>query len=492
MSTTEKVLTGLAILCAGGLFPALALARRRLVTLPLIPLAGTVVASLAVTFMAAFGWSVSGWYLTLSALGAVTVAVCWWRVPSARPWAATDRGERNVPRWVNVAAVVCGVVVTALCLTILRAQITGFDTRSIWLIHPLWYLQGRATTLATLRNPVYSFGHPPYPPLIGGSVALTWSAAGVNSPRLGIVTITLLNALTLFAASTAMVELAIRLALTTDHARARRRVRWAGVFAASGVIVITFAVARTYFSGGYADVLWSVAAVGAVAYGLVLPIDGPNLGAAAILDSIAGLTKLEGTLTSVVIALLVATRVARCYRTSGDRRALVRAGSFLVGVLAVVGVWPVLIRLLHAHPDVPYGGRRRGTDLSRLTASLHEVFHVTGIHVAFIAAGIVIALASAYALRSRRTSAGVGNDLWAWIAIGVELVIVLGAYVIGPGNVTSWVKVSALRTTTFPVLGAFWIVVSWALIAWCDLSHTVRLAPQDPHLEGASPGQLGD
>jgi hypothetical protein len=465
MSTTEGAIVGLLVLSAGGLLPALALARMRLVTIPLVPLCGAVMSSLAVTAMTAIGWSVVGWYVTLSVLGAVAVGAMWWRFPSVRPWgAATPRDE--APHWMNLAAGLGGLIVCVLCLSVLKSTVTGYDTRDIWLMHPLWYLQGHTLTVATLRKPVYAYGHPPYPPFIGGSVALTWLAAGTKSYRLGVVMIALLNTLAIFAAGTAMVGLAARLALSTGRVR-RVSIRWAGVAAMVSLMVVAFAVAGGIIADGYADVLWSAAAVGAVTYGLMLPINAANLGAAAILASAAGLTKLEGTLTAAAVVGLIGARYFLARRSDGTAPALVRAGALAVSMWAVIGVWPVLIRLLHAHPDVAFGGYRRGTDSGRLAAAWNASIHLTTSHFVLIAGGVLVAVVAAFFLNRSRRSARLGNDLWAWVVVALELAVIFGAYMVGPGHVVGWVKVTIKRTTTFPLLEVWWIAATWTILAVC-------------------------
>jgi hypothetical protein len=466
LSTTEGAVLGLLVLSAGGALPALALARLRLVTIPLVPLCGALIASLAVTGMAGIGGTVGEWYIALSVLGAAAVALMWWRYPSLRPWGVGAENGEPI-RWMYLAAGLGGLAVSVICLSVLKSQSTGFDTRSIWLMHPIWYLQGHTKTVVTLRNAAYDFGHPPYPPLVGGTVALTWLVAGVKSYRLGVVMIALLNALVIFAAGTAMVELGSRLALRTSDASERSRARLIGAVAMIGLMIMAFGLSSNIIANGYADALWAAAAVGAVAYGLVLPISAPSYGTALALASGAGLTKLEGTLVAVAIVGLMGARYFLARRSEGIVRTLVRAGAFVGSTFAVIGVWPVVVRLLNAHPDVAFGGPRVGTDGSRLTAAVHVAIQTTGNTFDLIVVGIVIAVVGALYLRGRRRSVGLGSDFWAWIVIGIELVVILAAYASGPGDVTSWVRITIRRTSLFPLLATAWIVGTWMMLALC-------------------------
>lgn len=464
MNTVEGAVVGLAALSAGGALPAIAIARARVVVVPLVPLAGAAIASLAVTAMTATAGSFLGWYVVLSVLGAATVVACWARLPRTRPWGAdSGHGQR---RSIYVAAGVGSLVVCIACLSALKAPMTGFDTRDIWLLHPFWYLQGHAKTVTTLQGQAYTFSHPPYPPLVGGSVALTWFAAGVKSYRLGVVMIALLNALAILAAGSAVFEVASGLAGTADGAARRRRTLVVGITLMLGVMAVAFYAAGTIAVNGYADLLWSSAAVGAVAYGLVLPVTMPNLGAAAVLAVVAGLTKLEGSLTAAVIVALIAVRWYLTARTDAPARArAIRAGVYAACAWAVIGVWPVVIRLLGALPDVPIQGPRRGTDSSRLAASIDGTLSWAGTNVGALCGGVAVALLGWCFLRSARRRAALGNDLWAWLAVVVELCLILGAYVTGPGNALRWVQVSVARTTLFAALEAWWIMTTWAIVA---------------------------
>jgi hypothetical protein len=479
MNTVEGAVVGLAALSAGGALPAVAIARARVVVVPLAPLAGAALASLAVTAMTAVGGSFLTWYVVLSVFGAATVAACWVRFPRARPW-GTASGRR--PSRSNYAAAGIGsLVVCVACLSALKAPMTGFDTRDIWLLHPFWYLQGHAKTVETLRSSAYTFSHPPYPPLIGGSVALTWLAAGVKSYRLGVVMIALLNALAILAAGSAVFEVASGLASTVGDSARRRRMLVVGVALMLGVMAVAFYAPGTIAVNGYADLLWASAAVGAVAYGLVLPVTTANVGAAAVLAAVAGLTKLEGSLTAAVIVGLIALRWYLSARSDAPLRArAVRVGGFAFCTWAVIGVWPLVIRVLGALPDVPIQGPRRGTDSSRLAASFDGALSWAGTNVAALCGGVAVALLGWYFLRGARRRAALGNDLWAWSAVCVELCLILGAYVTGPGNALSWVQVSVARTTLFAALEAWWIMTTWAIVAVSAVSPVDDAVPRTP------------
>ncbi len=103
--------------------------------------------------------------------------------------------------------------------------------------------------------------------------------------RLGVVTIALLNACALAVAAFALVEAGRRAARRCRTARRPRRAglperpaRWpaplvpmvVGVAAAVLLVFVAAGITEPFLTNGYADPIWSLAAVGAVAYGLQL------------------------------------------------------------------------------------------------------------------------------------------------------------------------------------------------------------------------------
>jgi hypothetical protein len=88
---------------------------------------------------------------------------------------------------------------------------------------------------------------------------------------------------------------------------------------------------------------------------------------------------------------------------------------------------------------------------------------VPHLHVVILAA--FCALLGALLLKAFRARLGLGNDLWAWGALGVAVVVLGGAYVFGPGNVLPWLATSVDRTTIFLSLMAWWMVAAWGLTA---------------------------
>ena len=89
----------------------------------------------------------------------------------------------------------------------------------------------------------------------------------------------------------------------------RLHLPWAGsVVIAVGLTLTTFGVVGPFATNGYADPLWSIAAVGAVTFGLILPQERWMLGVSSILIAVAGETKIEGTLAAGAIMVLILAR----------------------------------------------------------------------------------------------------------------------------------------------------------------------------------------
>ncbi len=478
MNTASGAVLGLLVLSGGGALPAVALARARLVVIPLIPLTGALMASLAVTAMTGFGGSVVEWFVILSSLAAIAVALWWWRNPTSVPWNHED--GRMPARLLCSATLGVGIVASAFGLSALKSSMINYDARTTWMVHPVWYLDGHATTVAALRNPALLFAHPPYPPLVGGAVAVSWFVSGLHTYRLGVVILALLGTFAIFAAASASLEVARRLALSTEERIRQAVILGVGVVTTGLLVMLAFGVTGADIVDGYADALWSGAAVGAVAFGLVLPSKPANIGAAAILVAVAGTTKLEGAATAVIIVGIVAARVLAREWRSGRSRGWLHAGVFAFGSWLVIGIWPLTIRAVGALPNRAIGGLRKGTDLSRLHASAVAAWGQ--LHIVPVA--LAVAVIGALYLRSARRKADLGNDAWTWAALGAGLVVVLYAYVVGPGDVHGWIASSIRRTMLFPELGAYWLMATWAVIA---VSEFRRVGESEPTPESNSP-----
>jgi hypothetical protein len=73
-------------------------------------------------------------------------------------------------------------------------------------------------------------------------------------------------------------------------------------------------------------------------------------------------------------------------------------------------------------------------------------------------------------LRGVRRRVEVGNDVWAWLALGTGLVAVASALVTGSGAIGPWLLSTAHRITEYPALEGWWIVGVWVVVAVAGLA----------------------
>jgi hypothetical protein len=480
MTTVPAAIIGLTVLASAGLLPTVALIGLRLVTVPLLPLVGAVVAAMAATCFMALGWSFTGWFGALAAAGALIAVAHWIIRPDRRPWrGSTDPGTRR-GLWPGVVGAVGAVAILGACVWCLRGLATptvGFDARALWLMRAGWFLQSHHQLLVDMRVRDVVLVQTPYPPLVSASTALAWSVTGNESVRLGVVIIALLNTCALAVAAFALVESARQFArrlLAADQdgagSSASRAVALreqvpltplvVGIASAALLVFVAFGITEPFMTNGYADPIWSLAAVGAVAYGLQLGINRVNQGVTLILVLVAGMSKNEGVVTAVALIALVAIRGLAAM--SGEERHRRWWRPILLGLaqLTAVAAWPALMRVIHARgvsmsysPLHDMAGRAR-TAYDGMSPYLHVI--VLAVPVAVVG-GVVLS-------RVRRRS-GVANDWWAWAGLASGLGAVGGAYVTSNASVQVWLVGTVDRVTEFPALTAWWIVAMWAVVA---------------------------
>jgi len=486
--TVSHAVVAMVVLAVAGALPTVALAGFRWLSVPAAPLAGAVLAALASAGCLAVGGTVLFWFVLLSAVAAAVSAVGWWRAhpagsrpklgsrPATGPRPATE--PRALPAgWAGPVGLITVVAASAWMLTALRAPSIGFDARAIWLLHADWLAAGHQVALGALRNPAVPYSHDTYPPLPSGSVAVVWMVTGDHGYRLGQVVVALLNSAAVATAALATVEVGRRVAAVAGgatHWAGHRTVvpAVAGVVAAGALVLAAFGVAGRFGTNGLADLLWSAAATGAIAFGLVLPGRGRDLGMAVLLLAVAGLTKDEGIAIGMAIAVLITLRRAWSAWRSTTPTALAGPGRWPwrsvpwkplaaggLGVLAL-GAWPVLMRVLGSAPALPTTGSGQGgwfrfrATYDAMVPYLHDV-----------PLAVALAVVGGVFLRRTRRAAGVGNDGWSWAAFVAGTGILLATYVTGTLNIQLWLLTSINRTVFFPELAVWWIVATWAVVA---------------------------
>jgi hypothetical protein len=481
MTTVPAATVGVVVLSSAGLLPVCALVGFRLVTLPLVPLFGAICSALAATCFMAFGGSFLAWFIVLAAGGTLGVIALWILRPERRPWRDHARERALGELWPRVVGILGAVVILGACLWCLRGLATptvGFDARALWLMRAGWFLQSHHQLLIDMRVRDVVLVQTPYPPLVSAATALTWRVTGDHTVRLGVVITALLNTCALGAAAFALVEsgrgFARRLASRDGEGsveapaaggeRPRGRVPLSplvvGVVSAVLLVFVAFGITEPFMTNGYADPIWSLAALGAVAYGLQLGICRENQAVALILVLVAGMSKDEGVATACVLIALIALRGLVTMSKQERRLRWWRPIVLALVELAAVGAWPVLMRIIHARGesmsysplhDMP--GRAR-TSIDGMAPYLHVIILAAPLAVV---GGLVLS-------RLRRRS-GLANDWWAWGGLAAGLGAVSAAYITGTSPVQVWLVGTVDRVTEFPALTAWWIVAMWAVVA---------------------------
>lgn len=491
MTTTGGVTVALAVLAAAGLLPTFSLVGTRWTLVPLSVLAGTVISAVAATCFLALGGSLMEWFLGLALLGGLA-SLLWLVVRPAGDGAhaipvegAGSSGTASPPgeRVFRGTAAVALVATAVWCLRGLVTPMVGLDTRLFWFLRAGWWLWPHGQALANMHN-IGADTHAGYPPLISSTVAVGWWLSGTHSDRIAAVLIAIVNVCAAVVAAWALVELGSMLSarLRSDAVGAtagqptgsgpRHRwmaldqlPRWCGAGTAVLLVFTFFGVTSVFAFNGYADPLWSVAAVGAVAYLLLMPPTAAGIGAAAILLGVAGETKAEGTATAIAIIALVGLRaVLRGRGTASLRTRAVIPIAVVVGSAVALVVWPVVMRLRHVGADLNTSGARQAPLWSRA----HTTYDALAPHLHLVLLALVLSAAGWFVLRGVRSVVATGSDGWAWATLVVGLVIVAGAYVDGPGSIyflDLWLQTSAHRVTDFPALSAWSILAATTVTA---------------------------
>ena len=418
MTTVPAAIVAMVVLGAAGLLPTLALVGRRWITFPLVPLAGAVIAALAATVFVAVGGAFMAWFVSLAALAAGVTGWVWMRWPDRRPWAVgPGSAARFTPGYRLFGALgALGIVAaSAWCLRDLSTPTVGFDARALWLTRAGWLLHSHQQLLTTLRAPTLVLGQSAYPPLVSTSTAVSWSVTGNHSMRLGVVVTALLNTCALAVAAFALVECGRRAAgrLAATAGRVWTTVPMVvGVVAAVLLVFIAFGITEPFMTNGYADPLWSLAAVGAVAYGLQMRTGRSERGVVLVLLLVAGMSKDEGVVTAGGLIVLIALRWL--LTMPADRKRIGWWRPVLVGAaeLAAVAAWPVLMRLIHARGQTSGTFSPAGDWVSRAHATadgMAPYLHVLVLAAPVAVVGGLLSVGGPAAYRGRQRRVGMGR-----------------------------------------------------------------------------------
>jgi len=462
----SALITLIVALGVPGILPALAVARRSPVVVFLAPLAGALMAAVAATIELGIAGSLVVDYVIVAVLVNAAV-IAWWL-----------RSGRSVPfpaqwRWGWLLATAAGVLgCAAIPLAALRAPFIGWDGNSIWLMHSLMAYGGHHAYLAGLQNVADRFDNPDYPPLIPATIALTFRFFGLGNLHLGPVMTALLTSCGLGVAGTGLV---------TAVSRAGAVSRVAAIAAGGALCVAGFGVGWSYAVGGYVDLMWTAAAVGAVIWGLVLPPSRQALGVAWICAAVASLSKNEGLTTALIMLALIALRYRPLTMPGPRLRRWTERGLFVL-VPALPGLaWAGLIHLLGIHDNF---FANPSTESMTMRAEATAAGMAGHLQVAPVAIAVLI-IGSVF-LRGRRERAGLGNPLWLWGTCLAYLAVLFVTYVHGSLEIHWWLMDSVNRTTDFAQVVLFADLATWLVIA---VDEAFSRTDGDPMTSGYADGK---
>ena len=471
MNTVLATMVAVTVLSAAGCMPVVAAIGLRWFAVPLVPLAGAVLAGLAASASLSFGGGLLNWFVGLAMVAAGAVFALWVMHPERGPWPSSSSSDvpgRGRHRLIGAVGFVVVLMSCAWSLRGLRSPTVGFDARALWVMRPGWFLQSHAQLLIDMKARDLQLTQSAYPPLVSAVAAVAWKITGIHTARLGVALIAVLNACALATAALALVEVgrgvSARLVRRSSGPPGPSKPPWApmviGVVAAVLLVFVAAGATEPFLTNGYADPIWSLAAVGAVAYGLQVHVDRSTRSAAALLILVAGLSKNEGFVTATALVVLIA---ARSIGVSGLRAGWRRWASPVMLAaceLAILVWWPVLMKAIGAR-GATSSFSTSGDLASRATATMHGMSPY--LHVLVVAAPV--AVVGGLLLSSVRRRGGIGNDLWAWLALVAGLAAVGGALVTGSGAIEPWIRSTVHRITEYPLLEGWWILAVWGVVA---------------------------
>ncbi len=496
---TTAVMATLAVLSAAGLLPVLALVGLRWIAIPLIPLGGAILAAISGTCYLALGGTFMAWFVALATVGWIGVGGYWVARPGRRPWARGWGGGEVVNPAYRLVGIIGAISVAAACAWNLRGLSTptvGFDARGVWLLRSGWFLQSHQQFLIDMRVPYLSLPQSTYPPLVSATSALAWSVTGDQSLRLGVLVIAVLNVCALAVAAFAVVEFGRRAAIhllpndrpggtgrgvcPSDRSHRVASTHMAmipavlGVLSGTALVFVAFGITEPFMTNGYADPIWSLAAVGAVALTLQMTAGRSELGAGFLLVLVVGMSKDEGVATAVALALLILLRVLMTMAPDERRRKWRQPVIVAILELALIAAWPLLMRAI--------GARGQSSTLSSpgtWASRAHGAYQGMAPYLHVILLAAPLAVVGGLVLRRVRRQTGAANDWWAWAGMACGFMAVAGAFIIGSGAIQVWLVATVHRVTEFPALMAWWIIAIWGVVAGAAVTSSGRRRSPD-------------
>jgi hypothetical protein len=471
-------LAGLVVLALPGILPAWLLTRRLLEALLLAPLIGAFLAGLAAIATLGLAGYPFLWFLAFSLL--VNLLVSFVRLLSKPP-----KGEGPVSggfrpwRGASAALVLAGAFVPLVAL--IRPAV-GFDARSIWLLHAIFYGRGHHAVVQALTNPGLAVTEATFPPMSAGAVSVDWFVSGlvpaIDAYRAGIACLACL-----FACSVGFLGLRLqRLIAGKMGSRSTVGLLLAGL--AGGLVAVAcYGIAGRFATNGYVDALWAALATAGVFVGLVEPVSTRNLWCAVAVLWCASIVKQEAMVIASLLALLSFLRASRVLPWAEPDSGLGRQGMSRLGVL-VLSSWPAVLWWLTAlvvgvDAGTDLSGPRHGTLAHRLVlASDYMAPHLV---IAFLALAVGLLVAGA------RWRDGEDSFLWPTAAVAIGAVAILAAYGLAHVPLRPMLQTSVRRTTIFADMAGLVVLAMAGLLAIERLLPRSREAPE--RLLGEPSGQ---
>jgi hypothetical protein len=409
--------------------PAYALTGRLMLGTLLAPLTAGLLAALAAILMIVIGGRL--WYWLVPVFVASVGLAFWLR-----------RQQVQMPHAGPVDIAVLTVPIVPPALSVLQPPIE-WDAHAIWWTHAAALTRDAGYVRYMLGSDAFRPTHTDYPPLLPATVATGWTAGGVHFSVAQFVS----TAVTLSAI--VMLMYAVRTVTAGGPVWASR-----GAAAATGLMV--WAGEPLLVAAGYADHLWSAAAV-AGALLLLLKPDAPKTLPVVLLTA-AALTKNEGLIFVVLIAAIATARSWRTWRTTAPLSIPVLAGI----------AWSLVGRAFHAQSDLlAAGGFDRVTTFDettrhRLDQTVHAMWPAGG---RLVAVAAIVAVAGALLLRPYRRRAGIGPDWPLWALLGLYGGALVGTYLISPYDL-NWHLSTSIDRTMVPLIvlasasAACWVVAA--------------------------------
>ena len=444
----------LALFTLATLFPCVVLAGRTPLAIFLAPLLTALCASFAAQCEIAVAGSFLPWFVGTVAAANAMAALHWFR-------SRHERAEQSGATWVTsrwtlvvIAVVLCELVLPMLELRYPLNTVDGFAT---YYLHALFLAAGHHPMVAALRNPALFFMNQNYPLLDPAAQVAAFRITGQENARLGMLVMGWLDLAALVVVVVGLVQLVP--AGFSRYAKVAS-ILVLGLFAAVGV-----ALDASYVFSGDADLLWSACAVAAVVYGTLLPVKRANFLIAALGVLVIAVTKNEGFITALFLALVLVWRYRNVLMQNvPDAPMVQRLAVFgLVWLVLTAPGWCWELYVMKNHLAAAFFNDLHHSEppLSRIWPSIVSIGH-------FLAVGILaigIWIMAPQQLRVRRKVLGMLPTRYLWLTVAWYLGALMGTYVFGVLEIHYWLLSSTNRTTIFPVLLFFVELALWFLVA---------------------------